>query len=71
MDTVTEQTVIYEYPVRRPFDYDGTHYNAGDMWTPLGFRNDSLIIEYYTDKAGAVAKTGTPPPALTKRRKRK
>jgi len=69
MDAV-KQSVVYEYPVRRAFDYNGTAYEAGDMWQPGGFRNDALILEYYVDKARATAVQGTPPPPISKRGKR-
>lgn len=44
---------VYEYPVRRPFTYDGKYYNAGELWTPQGLRNDPRIIEFFVNKDGA------------------
>lgn len=53
------QVSVYEYPVRRPFTYNGKQFRTGDMWTPEGLKNDQKVIDFYVNKSGARLVTNT------------
>jgi hypothetical protein len=63
------QATVYEYPVRRSFQYNGEQYNPGDWWTPGGFKNDKNIIKFFVNSQFAQIKQEPAPKKTTRRRK--